>query len=134
MKTKKKSSPKMEHFFPQIQVKTKKKGLHQKWNNFFPEFKWTPTLRCTPKSNYWGGCRCRPYSNHWGGGYSQIIGKIYPPSPPRFGNPAIQSYSCIRPGLIAKIKYTDSIPNLISRLFASFSWQLALERFNKLAT
>ena len=25
----------MEHFFPQIQVKTKKKGLHQKWNTFF---------------------------------------------------------------------------------------------------
>ena len=26
----------MEHIFPQIQVKTKKKGLHQKWNTFFP--------------------------------------------------------------------------------------------------
>ena len=25
----------MEHFFPQIQVKTKKKGVHQKWNTFF---------------------------------------------------------------------------------------------------
>ena len=25
----------MEHFFSQIQVKTKKKGLHQKWNTFF---------------------------------------------------------------------------------------------------
>ena len=21
---------------------------------FFPKFKWTPTLRCTPESNYWG--------------------------------------------------------------------------------
>ena len=26
----------MKHFFPQIQVKTKKKGLHQKWNTFSP--------------------------------------------------------------------------------------------------
>ena len=28
----------MEHFFPRIQVKTKKqkKGLHQKWNTYFP--------------------------------------------------------------------------------------------------
>ena len=51
VKTKKRSSPKMEHFFPQIQVKTKKIGLHQRWNTFFPEFKWTPTLRCTPESN-----------------------------------------------------------------------------------
>ena len=25
----------MEHFFSQSQVKTKKKGLHQKWNTFF---------------------------------------------------------------------------------------------------
>ena len=25
---------KIEHFFPRIQVKTKKKGLHQKWNAF----------------------------------------------------------------------------------------------------
>ena len=33
---KKRSSPKLEHFFPQIQVKTKKKGLHQKGNTFFP--------------------------------------------------------------------------------------------------
>ena len=32
---KNRSSPKMEHFFPQIQVKTTKKGLHRKWN-FFP--------------------------------------------------------------------------------------------------
>ena len=27
----------MEYIFPQIQVKTKKKGSHQKWNTFFPQ-------------------------------------------------------------------------------------------------
>ena len=74
-----------EHFFPQIEMKTKKKGLYQKWNTFFPDFKWTPTLRCTPKSNYWGRCRSRPYSNYWVG-YSQIVeGYIPPPSPSGFG-------------------------------------------------
>ena len=31
MKRKKRSSPKMEDFFPRIQVRTKK-GFHQKWN------------------------------------------------------------------------------------------------------
>ena len=55
-----------------------KKGLHQKWNNFFPEFKWTPALRCTPESNYWGECRCRPYSNYWGD-TPKLFGEIYPP-------------------------------------------------------
>ena len=41
-------------FFSEIQVKTKKKGLHQNWNTFSHEFRWAPTLRCTPESNYWG--------------------------------------------------------------------------------
>ena len=82
--TKKMSSQKMEHFFPQIQVKTKKKGLRQKWNTFFPEFQWTPTLRCTPESNYWGGCRCRPYTQTIGGIQSNYWGDI---SPRGFGTP-----------------------------------------------
>ena len=33
---KKKSSPKLEHFFPQIQVKTKKKRPSPKMDHFFP--------------------------------------------------------------------------------------------------
>ena len=34
---KKSSSPKMEHFFPQIQLgEDQKKDLHQRWNTFFP--------------------------------------------------------------------------------------------------
>ena len=36
---KKGSSPKLDNFFPQIQVQTKKrkkKGRHRKWNTFFP--------------------------------------------------------------------------------------------------
>ena len=75
----------MNTFFPQIQMKTKKKGLHQKWNTFFPDFKWTPTLRCTPESNYWGRCRSRPYSNYWGGNIVKLLKDISPPIPLGFG-------------------------------------------------
>ena len=85
---KKRSSPKMEHFFFPNLGEDQKKGLHQQWNTFFPKFKWTPTLRCTPESNYWGGCRCWPYSSYWGG-YSQIIGGINPPNPPRVSAPLL---------------------------------------------
>ena len=71
-------------FFPEFRWRPKKKGLHQNRTLFIPEFKWKPALRCTSKSNYWRGCKCRPYSNYWGG-YSEIIaGDI---SPPGFGTP-----------------------------------------------
>ena len=69
-------------------MKTKKKIFAKNGTLFFPEFKQTPTLRCTPESNYWKACRCRPYSNFWGG-CSQIIGRIYfPLFFPGFGTPA----------------------------------------------
>ena len=91
----------MEHLYPQIQVKTKKKkrkkGLHQKGTLFSSELKWTPTLRCTPESNYWEECRCAPYSTQTTGGNSEIIEEdIFlssppppppPPPPPGFGRP-----------------------------------------------
>ena len=85
-RSKKRSSPKMEHFFPQIQVKTKKKKVFTKNGKLFsPEFKWTPTLRCTPESNYWGGCRCKPYLNYWGDTVKLLGG--YTTHPPRFRHP-----------------------------------------------
>ena len=43
---------------------------------------WTPTLRCTPESNYWGRCRCRPYSNyvdHTPPGFRNPCWKVYGP-------------------------------------------------------
>ena len=111
-KRKKRSSPKMEPFFPQIQMNSKKKVLHQKWSTFFspnsdenqkkkkvfikkgtlffPEFKGRPALRRTPESNYWGDADIDHtqiiggiQSNYWGG-YSQIIGGYIPPG---FGTP-----------------------------------------------
>ena len=58
----------MEHFFPQIQVKTKKKRFSSKIEHFFPKF----TLRCTLPIQTIGGIQ----PNYWG----DI-------SPPCFGTP-----------------------------------------------
>ena len=89
---KKRSSSKMEHFFPQIRVKTKKKKkkknkkvFTEKGTLFSPEFEWTPTLRCTPEQII-GRMQMYTiqYSNYWGG-YSQIIGGDI--SSPGFGTP-----------------------------------------------
>ena len=54
---KKRSSPKMEHFFP--------------------KFKWTPTLRCTPDSNYWGDADV-DHTQTIGGDTVKLLGGIYP--------------------------------------------------------
>ena len=70
----------MEQFFSPNSGEDQKKGLHQKWNTFSFAFKWTPTLRCTPESNYWGG-------------YSQIIGGIYPSHLPQVSAPLISARS-----------------------------------------
>ena len=59
---KRRSSPKMEHFFFRIQVDT--------------------YAQMYTKVKLLGGCRCRPYSNYWGG-YSQIIWEDISPHPPR---------------------------------------------------
>ena len=50
------------------------------------QFKWTPTLRCTLESNYWGGDADIDHTQTIGG-YSQIIGGKYSPIPPGFGTP-----------------------------------------------
>ena len=55
-----------------------KKGLRQKWNTFFPWIQVDTYAQMYTRIKLLGGCRCRPDSNYWGG-YSQIIGKIYPP-------------------------------------------------------
>ena len=67
--------------------KNQKKGLHRKWNTFFPEFKYIPTLRCAPELNYWRGCRWRPYSNCWGKIQLNYCRGYILPSPAGFGTP-----------------------------------------------
>ena len=64
---KKRSSPEMEHFFPQIQVQTCAQ-MHTRVK-LLEGMQMKTILRLL-------------------GVYSQIIGGIYPPSPPGFGTPA----------------------------------------------
>ena len=55
MKTKKKVFTKNGTLFsPNSGKDQKKKGFHQNGTLFFPEFKWRPSLRRKPESNYWG--------------------------------------------------------------------------------
>ena len=90
----------MEHFFPQIQMKTKKKGLHQKWNAFFPQIQVkAKKQRSSSKIEHFSPnfrSDIHPFKL-LGGGYSQIIGGIYPlhpppPPPPLFRHPWL--YAC----------------------------------------
>ena len=108
-KNKKRSSPKTEHFFtkngtlfsPNVGEDHKKKVFTKTGTLFFPKFQWRPALRCTPKSNYWGG-------------YSQIIGwDIFPHPPSGFGTPGFNSVLLLAPAS-AKVRsltfniFTDS--------------------------
>ena len=57
--------------------KKEKKVFTKKGTLFSLEFKWTPTLRCTPESKYWKGCRCTPYSTQTiGGDTAKLLGGI----------------------------------------------------------
>ena len=74
----------MEDFFPQIQVKTKKKVFSKNGTLFFPEFKWTPTPRCTLESNYWGYADV-DHTQTIRGDTAKLLGGYIPPG---FGTPA----------------------------------------------
>ena len=75
----------MKYFFPPNSGEDQnKKGLHQKWNTCFPEFKWTPTLRCTPESNYTGDADV-DHTQTIGEDTDKLLGGgIYPSIPPGF--------------------------------------------------
>ena len=81
MKTKK-----MEHFFPRIQVKTKKKGLYQKLNAFFPRIQVKTWAQMHTRVKLLGGMLMKIMLKLLGG-YSQIIVGGNPPIPPRFRHP-----------------------------------------------
>ena len=76
----------MEHFFPRIQVKYKKKVLHQKWNTFFSPNSST-NLRSDPhQSQIIGGDADENHTQIVGGYTVKLLGGIlYPPSPPGIG-------------------------------------------------
>ena len=64
MKTKKQSFPKLEHFFPKIQVDT--------YAQMHTSVKLSWGYRCRAYSNYWGEIQ----SNYWGGIYPPIRGGV----------------------------------------------------------
>ena len=97
----------MEHFFPQIQVKTKKKGLHQKWNVFPPNQVKTQKKRSSPKMELFfrriqvdtyaqmhtrvkllGGDADVDHSQTIGGDTVKLLGDIFP-NPPRVSAPLL---------------------------------------------
>ena len=84
--TKKRSSPKMEHILPRIQVKTKKKGLHPQMEHFFPRIQVLTCAQMHTRVKLLEGMQMKTILELLGV-YSQIIGGIVypPPSPPGFG-------------------------------------------------
>ena len=80
-----KSRPKKENtFFPQIQVKTKKKGLHQKWNTFFLQIQVDTDAQMHTTVKLLGDADV-DHTQTIGGVCSEIIGGDI--SPPGFGTP-----------------------------------------------
>ena len=71
----------MEHFFPRIQVKTKKKGLHQKWSNFLS----TDLRSDAHQSQIIGGDADEDHTQIVGGYTVKLLGGYIPPSPSGFG-------------------------------------------------
>ena len=90
-KTKKRSSIDMEHFFSPNSgedQKTKKEGLHQKWNTFFPRIQVQTCAQMHTRVKLLEGMQMTTILKLLGG-YSQIIGgDISPSSPPDFGTTA----------------------------------------------
>ena len=62
----------MEDFFPGIQVKTKKEGLHQNWKIFSPKSSEDQRSDADQSQIIRGDADVD---------HTQIIGEIYPPSP-----------------------------------------------------
>ena len=80
----------LDHDFVQVSKlsEDKKKEVFTKSGTiFFPELKWTPTLRCTPESNYWGEADV-DHTQAIGGDTAKLLGEVYPPIPLGFGTTA----------------------------------------------
>ena len=72
----------MEHFFPQIQVKTKKKRSSTRIEHFSPNI----YAQMYAHSNYWGDADV-DHSQTIGGDTAKLLGGTYPPIPPLFRHP-----------------------------------------------
>ena len=97
---KKRSSPKMEHFFPpnsgeNQKKKKEKKVLHQKRNTFFARIQVNTYAQMDTRVRLFGRMQMYTiqYSNYWGD-TAKLLGGIYPPIPPLVSAPllAIKGY------------------------------------------
>ena len=57
--------------------------------HFFPGFKWTPTLRCTPESNYWGDADV-DHTQTIGADTVKLLGGYILRIPPGFRHPCLR--------------------------------------------
>ena len=69
-------------------MKTKKKGLQQKWNNFFPPIQVQTCAQMHTKVKLLGGDTDEDHTQIVGGNTVKLLRGIYPPSPPGFSTPA----------------------------------------------
>ena len=94
MKTKKWNT-----FFPRIQVKTKnknkkyKKGLHQKWNAFFPPNSGKDLRLDAHQSQIIGGDADEDHTQVIGGDTVKLFGKYIPPG---FRHPWLYAIDCLQ--------------------------------------
>ena len=85
---------KIGRFFPRIQEKLKKKGLHHKWKTFFPNSS-EDQRSDSDQSQIIGGDAAAGHTQNIGGDTLKLLGGIYPPSP-RVSALLDVSYCCKR--------------------------------------
>ena len=82
---KKRKTPKF--FSPRIQVRTKKKGLHQNWKTFSPQIQVKTCAQMQAKVKLLGGGTVVDHTQIIGEDKVKLLGGYIPPIPPGFGTP-----------------------------------------------
>ena len=81
----------LDHDFVQVSKlsEDQKKVFTRNETLFFSEFKSTPTLKCTPESNYWGDADV-DHTQTIGGDTVKLLGGCIPPIPLGFRHPCLR--------------------------------------------
>ena len=77
----------MEHFFPQIQVKIKKKGFTNNGTLFSPRIQVDTYAQMHTRVKLLGGDADVDHTQTIGGDTAKLLGSIYPPISPGFRHP-----------------------------------------------
>ena len=91
---KKRSSPKMEHFFPRIQAETKKK-FFTKNGTLFPRIQVDTYAQMHTRAKLLGGDADVDHTQNIGGDTVKLLGGYIPPSPPRFQHPCLSVHNFV---------------------------------------